>query len=71
MNDLSHDGDHRPGDRDGGVGWKSTYREWAAHLHDMVEAWALQRGVDLVVFSTPEAEQREQEQHSRHRMGEL
>jgi hypothetical protein len=63
MNDLSHDADDRPGGRGEASGWKAVYRDWAASVHDMVEAWALQRGVDLVVFSTPEVEQDRQARH--------
>lgn len=50
----------------GGVyGWKAVYRDWATSMHDMIEAWALQRGVDLVVFSTPDASQEQQSRVSR------
>jgi hypothetical protein len=44
-------------------GWKAVYRDWAAGVHDMVEAWALQRGVDLVVFSAPEVDQDQEARH--------
>lgn len=54
MKDLSHDGDERTRGCDEAGGWNAMYRSWAANVQDMIEAWALQRGVDLVVFSTPE-----------------
>jgi hypothetical protein len=63
MNDPPHDGDDRPGGCGEAPGWKAVYRDWATCVHDMVEAWALQRGVDLVVFSTPEVEQDRQRRH--------
>jgi len=35
----------------------AVYRAWAASVHDMLQTWALQRGIDLVVFSVPDARQ--------------
>jgi hypothetical protein len=61
VNDPSDDADG--GSRAGGdseFGWKALYRDWASSVHDMVGAWALQRGVDLVAFSAPDGGRKEQ-----------